>query len=166
MITLNLRSRRTVLLFALLVLGAMSLVLATRAEGTTNTRIAGIIRSHVVSVEEGCESPIGVCLAGNFYGSLYGPNEAVGFLFIPQEDGVIFGKSHVVVHDRQGDLFCTSSSSFDLNFADGNGSPFSDLCIITGGTGHWEGAEGWFHTFGNGGPNGNAAEYRGTIRLP
>ena len=129
-------------------------------------RIAGIIRSHVVTPEEGCESPVGVCLEGNFYGSLNGPNEAVGTLVQgPFEEGVIFGQSHVVVHDRRGDLFCTSSSSFDIA-DDGNGHPFSDLCIITGGTGFWEGAQGWFHTFGNGSANGNAAEYRGTIRRP
>ena len=164
--SLTFTSRRTAIAIVFLLLCGGTLVLATRAEGETDIRIAGIIRSHVVTPEEGCESPVGVCLEGNFYGSLNGPNEAVGTLVEgPFENGVIFGQSHVVVHDRRGDLFCTSSSSFDIA-EDGNGHPFSDLCIITGGTGHWEGAEGWFHTFGNGSANGNAAEYRGTIRLP
>ena len=158
------KSRRPPILFLLLALAALPLLLATRAEGETNMRIAGIIRSQLVTGPE-CTSPVGLCLRGTFYGSLNGPNEAVGFLFIPQPDGVIFGKSHVVVHDRYGDLRCTSSSSFDIA-PDGNNNPFSDLCVITGGTGRYTGAQGWFHTFGNGGPTGNAAEYRGTIRLP
>ena len=158
------KSRRPPILLVLLALAAGTLLMATRAEGETNMRIAGIIRSQLVTGPE-CTSPVGLCLKGTFFGSLNGPNEAVGFLFIPQDDGVIFGKSHVVVHDRLGDISCTSSSSFDLA-PDGNNSPFSDLCVITGGTGRWAGAKGWFHTFGNGGPTGNAAEYRGTIRLP
>ncbi len=163
---LTVHPRRTVAALAFLLLSAGTLMLATRAEGESSMRIAGIIRSRVVTPEQGCESPVGVCLEGNFYGSLNGPNEATGTLVQgPFENGVIFGQSHVVVHDRYGDLFCTSSSSFDIA-EDGNGHPFSDLCIITGGTGRWDGAEGWFHTFGNGSANGNAAEYRGTIRLP
>lgn len=163
MVSHVLKSRRAAALFFFFI-AAIPLLMASRAEGAS-TRIAGIIRSRVVTPAEGCDSPVGVCLEGNFFGSLTGPNEATGFLFLPQPDGVIFGKSHVVIHDRRGDVFCTSSSSFDLA-DDGNGNPFSDLCIITGGTGYWSGAKGWFHTFGNGGPGGNAAEYRGTITRP
>ncbi|MEA2684818.1 MAG: hypothetical protein QOE93_13 [Actinomycetota bacterium] len=161
---LALKTRRTPIILLLLALAVLPLLTATRAEAATQTRLAGIIRSSL-DTSPNCTSPVGLCLKGNFYGSLTGPNTAVGFLFIPQDDGVIFGKSHVIVHDRYGDVFCTSSSSFDVA-NDGNGSPFSDLCIITGGTGKWVGATGWFHTFGNGGANGNAAEYRGLIKTP
>jgi hypothetical protein len=162
---LTLHPRRTAAILAFILLAAGTLLLATKAEGESSIRVAGIIRDRVVTPEEGCQSPVGVCLVGNFYGSLTGPNEGTGTLFLPQPDGVIFGKSKVVVHDRRGDIFCTSSSSFDLA-NDGNNNPFSDLCIITGGTGYWAGAQGWFHAFGNGGPGGTSSEYRGTIRRP
>ena len=142
---------------------ALPLLAVTQAGGAAVTLpIAGTIRSQLVT-GPACPSPIGLCLSGNFYGSITGPNEAVGFFASPQPDNVLFGKSHVVIHTRDGDLRCTSSSSFDLDPASGN--PFSDLCIITGGTGKYAGASGWFHTFGTGSATGNHADYRGTLKL-
>ncbi|MEA2716920.1 MAG: hypothetical protein QOI56_1886 [Actinomycetota bacterium] len=164
MLALRRKTRRIPTLLLMFALASVPLLLTTRAEGAAKTtKLAGILRNQLDPV--GCTSPIGLCLKGNFYGSLTGPNTGVGFLFVPEADGVIFGKSHVVIHDRYGDVQCTSSSSFDTA-ADGNNNPFSDLCIITGGTGKWNGASGWIHAFGNGGSTGNAAEYRGEIRVP
>jgi hypothetical protein len=57
-----------------------------------------------------------------------------------------FSKAHTVIHTAKGDLRCGNEGAlFDLTGAD---HAFVDLCLITGGTGTYDGASGYIQEVG------------------
>ena len=89
-----------------------------------------------------CASATGVCSSFTATGSIKGEGTVFVDTF-PTSDGI--SKAHTVIETRKGNLTCTEIAVFDLVRAD---HPFVDLCIITGGTGIYEGATGYIQEAG------------------
>ena len=56
-----------------------------------------------------------------------------------------YSKAHTVIHTKKGNLTCSEAALFDVIGAD---HAFVDECLITGGTGIYEGATGYIQEVG------------------
>ncbi len=94
-----------------------------------------------------CGAPSGLCTVGTFVGGIRGPYEHELLRSIPWDTpNVIVVSTTMIVHTDDGDLFATGSGA--LSTAPGGRGEFSDLEIISGGTGKWLNASGYLQCVG------------------
>jgi hypothetical protein len=89
-----------------------------------------------------CGSSTGVCSSFTATGSIAG-NGVVSVEALPNAEGI--SKARTVIHTKKGDLRCNEAALFDLV---GSDHAFVDLCLVTGGTGLYEGATGYIQEVG------------------
>lgn len=119
-----------------------------------------------------CPSPVGLCIEGEFSGSVRGAFAVTATSFTPTADtpttAVIHFTGDGVIHARvggkQGDLFFKSAGAFHTV---GTGE-IVDLQFITGGTGALAGASGALRASGTFDPatGSGESEYTGMVCLP
>jgi hypothetical protein len=95
-------------------------------------------------VGPGCVSDSGVCSSFQAIGDISGDG-IVSVATFPTFDVPGYTTAHTVIHTKKGDLRCTEAALFDLVGPD---HAFVDECIITGGTGIYEGATGYIQEVG------------------
>ena len=120
----------------------------------------------------GCPSPVGLCIEGEFSGSVRGAFAVTATSLAPTADTPVTAVVHFtgdgVIHARiggqQGDLFFKSAGAFHTV---GTGE-IVDLQFITGGTGAFAGASGALRASGTFDPatGSGGSEYSGTVCIP
>ena len=143
------RSRPIAVALALVPLAiAASVVLAGASHaGPKSTPLHGHMSDIANFGGPGCTSSTGVCSSFVATGVISGDG-VVSVETLPTPIGVGaegITKAHTVVHTRDGDLRCNEAALFDLG---GTDHPFVDLCLISGGTGRYEGASGYIQEVG------------------
>jgi hypothetical protein len=95
-----------------------------------------------------CDSPVGVCLAGDVSGRIKGAFSFAATSVLTTDDtpttAAIVTTGDAAVATEEGDILCKLTGTLQLT---GDG-PFVSLCVITGGTGRWAGATGYLRTSG------------------
>lgn len=115
-----------------------------------------------------CPSPVGLCFAGQFRGTLNGPAEAVANSLTPTaQAGVVLGDARIVIHDLLGDVAC-SNQQVVFNLSPTSDGEFALLCEVTSGTRRYAGATGYLYGTGNVTPSTGqtSGTYAGKIVLP
>jgi hypothetical protein len=137
------KPRRHAVALALLSLAAAGVV-AVSASNAAPKAIP--LHGHMSNIANfggpGCGSATGVCSSFTAKGSINGDG-VVSVDTFPTADGI--SKAHTVIHTKKGDLTCSEAAIFDLAGAD---HAFVDLCVVTGGTGLYEGATGYIQEVG------------------
>lgn len=116
-----------------------------------------------------CPSPVGVCIEGEFSGSIRGPFSVTGTSFIATADtpttAVVLFTGDGVIHGRignkRGDIFLKTSGA---HLSVGKGE-IVDLQFVNGGTGALAGASGSLRASGTFDPTTGTgeAEYAGEV---
>ncbi|HVF61362.1 MAG TPA: hypothetical protein VNJ70_16255 [Thermoanaerobaculia bacterium] len=92
--------------------------------------------------EPTCGSPIGLCATATLQGSLTANTEFVGTSFLPTVDtattGVVVLTGDNTFHTDSGDFFTKDAIVLSTVGA----GEFSEVDVVTGGTGEWAGATG------------------------
>jgi len=112
-----------------------------------------------------CPSPVGLCFAGQFRGTLNGPALVVANSLTPTaQAGVFLADASVVIHDLRGDVSC-SHQQVIANLTPASDGEFSIVCEITSGTGAYAGATGYLYGTGNAPPGTGQASgtYAGKV---
>ena len=156
------------------VMGAgMALVLmAPRITAESRCRhVTGHYAEHAAA-PTACPSPVGLCIEGEFSGSVRGAFAVTATSLAPTADTPMTAVVHFTgdgaIHTRtggkQGDLFFKSAGAFHTV---GTGE-IVDLQFITGGTGAFAGASGALRASGTFDPatGSGESEYTGTVCLP
>jgi hypothetical protein len=91
-----------------------------------------------------CPSPTGVCSSFTAIGSIQGEG-LVSVDTFPTPEAISISRAHTVITTDKGELRCSEAAIFDLF---GSDHAFVDLCVITGGTGAYEGASGYIQEVG------------------
>jgi hypothetical protein len=133
------------------VLGVLSLtaagvvVVAASSNAASKTKK---LHGHMVNISNffapTCTSASGICSRFDAKGDIKGE----GVVFVdtaPNPDTPSYSKAHTVIHTKKGDLTCTEAALFDVA---GEDHAFVDLCLITGGTGVYDGATGYIQEVG------------------
>lgn len=152
---------------------AVAAVLMTTASVSANSscfQVKGHYEEHFES--NGCNSPVGFCIAGEYGGVIQGDFFGTATSFIPSGDTpttnvVLFTSDSVIhaqVHGKQGDLIVKNAGAYQ-QAGEGN---IVDLQIVTGGTGELAGASGAIRASGLFDPasGAGASDYDGMICLP
>jgi hypothetical protein len=141
-----------------------ALLLVGSASGST----AGVqqVHGHILSQQvtgEGCSSPVGLCTAGRFIGTIKGDFEffATSIFTSGFSPTVFFYTGEIVAHTNQGDFRCIDTGALDVVSPDGQ---FVDLCTVASGTGDWAGATGYIQIVGTfTAAEGGNSDYRGKV---
>lgn len=139
--------RRSLLALGLLPLLAAAILIAGAPIATSSSTA---LHGRMLDIQNfPCDSATGVCSRFTATGSIKGE----GTVFIdtfpapyptPQSRSLV-SAAHTIIETRKGNLTCTELAIFDAPRPD---HPFVDLCIITGGTGIYEGATGYIQEAG------------------
>jgi hypothetical protein len=114
-----------------------------------------------------CPSPVGLCFAGQFRGTLAGPGDgSVNSLTPTAQAGVLLGDGIAVIHDHRGDVVCGHEQVIVSVSQPGDGE-YSFVCEITSGTGRYAGATGYLYGTGHAPPGTgqDSGTYAGKIVL-
>jgi hypothetical protein len=107
----------------------------------------GLLTSHVLTVEQGCTSAIGLCTAGRLDGTINGDFVFTADKLIPSDTpGVFFYTGHIVVDTSRGQVTCQDAGVFQAAPSPPGG--VVDLCTIVAGTGDWAGVLGHIRIHG------------------
>ncbi|MGH7960508.1 MAG: hypothetical protein ACRERD_01625 [Candidatus Binatia bacterium] len=118
------------------------------------------------------ECPLGTvnCATGTMSGDIQGDLEVAINFFLPSPNPleVLYFNGQFAIHTASGDLFCTSNGA--NNIAASSQGEFGEICVITSGTGVYQGASGHLRLFGTSTvvlniPTGKG-DYKGTIITP
>ncbi len=141
---------------------------------TANAQSCRPVNGHYVehAVVENCNSPVGLCIAGEYSGVIKGGFEGTATSLVPTADtpttNALLFTSDSVIHARiggkQGDLIVKNAGVF-RTIGDGE---ILDLQTIIGGTGELAGASGVLRASGtfNSATGTGESEYTGNICLP
>lgn len=150
---------------------AVLLVTASASANAQCRRVRGFYEEHAVDPSS-CNSPIGLCIEGEFSGNVKGAFASTATALQPNGDtpttSVVWftgdGVIHAKIDSREGDIFFKSSGAFQTT-GDGN---IVDLQYITGGTGHLAGITGVIRASGTFNPvtGMGESEYEGLVCLP
>ena len=153
-------------------MAATALMMSTASVYAQNTcyPLNGHYNEHIVT--QNCNSPVGLCIAGDYDGVIQGSFSGAATSLTPSADtpttGVLFFTSDSVIHakvnGKEGDLIIKNAGAFQ-SVGDGN---IVDVQIITGGTGGLVGASGAIRASGlfNPATGTGSSEYDGMICLP
>jgi hypothetical protein len=158
-------SRRSIIGLALVACGCFLALVGTPA-GAAPEEVNGQFRLLSTSGPD-CSSPVGVCMTGAVSGRIKGSFSFTVTSVLTTADtpatGALVTTGDAVVETREGRIDCKLTGTLRL---DGEG-PFVSLCVVTGGTGSWTGAEGYLRTSGtftfDGGGSGS---YDGKVVTP
>lgn len=151
---------------------AVGLTLAITSAGAGASspcfKVKGSYDEHIETA--GCASPVGLCIAGVYAGSLKGDFFGTAITVGPNADtgatGVLTFTSHSVIHAKvrghQGDLLIDNAGVFQPT-APGN---IVDLQSIVGGTGDLAGATGAIRASGVFVDGAGTSDYEGQVCLP
>jgi hypothetical protein len=124
------------------------------------------------SVTEGCDSPVGFCIAAEYRGVIKGASFGTATAIFPTDDTATTNVLHFItdsviharVHGKLGDLFIKNAGAFQ-SVGEGN---IVDLQTITGGTEELTGASGAIRASGlfDSDTGQGSSEYEGMICLP
>lgn len=154
-------------------MGALALLLvSTSASAAANCRrVHGFYEEHAADPNS-CPSPVGLCIEGEFSGSIKGMFTSTATSLQPSADtpatAVLWftgdGVTHAKVKGKQGDILFKSAGAFQST-GEGN---IVDVQVITGGTGELTGISGVIRASGLFDPVAGMgeSEYEGTICLP
>lgn len=154
-----------------MVLGALALMLtATNANAQSSCQM---VIGHYVeqAVQENCNSPVGLCIAGEYSGMIKGAFEGTATSIVQTADtpttGVLLFTSDSTIHakvlGKTGDLIIKNAGAFR-----NPGGDIVDLQAIIGGTGDLAGASGALRASGtfDFATGMGESEYIGSICLP
>lgn len=114
----------------------------------------------------GCLSRIGLCATGAFTGDIAGTIAFTGTSFTETDDtpttSVVFVTGDNVITTDSGILY-TKDAIVLQQAAPGN---FTEVDVVVGGTGVWDGASGTITAGGVFGANGGEGRYKGEICTP
>jgi hypothetical protein len=123
------------------------------------------------AVQDGCQSQVGLCIAGEYAGIIKGAFEGAATSLMPvlaeknQETGVLLFTSDSLIHARvngkEGDLGIKNAGAYDTS-----GGDIIDLQRIVGGTGDLAGASGVLRASGTFVNGIGESEYMGSVCLP
>jgi hypothetical protein len=148
---------------------AIVAAVAALVAATNATSSSSAIHGRMLNISNfPCASATGVCSSFTATGSIKG----TGTVFIdtfptpyptPQSRSLV-SAAHTIIETRKGNLTCSELAVFDAPLPD---HPFVDLCIITGGTGVYEGATGYIQESGtfDFAANVGQLEYIGKLEL-
>ena len=153
------------------VFAAVALTLtATSANAQACHKVAGHYVEH--AVVENCDSPVGLCIAGEYSGVIKGNFEGDATSLVPSADtpttnALLFTSDSVIhahIHGKEGDLIVKNAGVFRTV---GEGE-ILDLQTIVGGTGELAGATGVLRASGsfNSATGTGESEYIGNVCLP
>lgn len=158
--------RSTPLIFATV---ALAFTVTTASAQSCKTVVGHYIEHAVI---EGCNSPAGLCIAGEYSGVIKGAFEGQATSLVPTADtpttaALLFTSDSVIharIHGKEGDLIVKNAGVFRST---GDGE-ILDLQTIIGGTGELAGASGVLRTSGTFDPatGMGESEYVGTVCLP
>jgi hypothetical protein len=161
------RRRRSLLGLGLLPLVAAAILIVGAPTATSGS---STIHGRMLDIQNvPCQSATGVCSTFTATGSIKGD----GLVFIdtfpaphpsPQSRFLV-SAAHTIITTKKGNLTCSELAIFDAPRPD---HPFVDLCIITGGTGFYEGATGYIQEVGtfDFASNRGQLEYTGKLERP
>jgi hypothetical protein len=136
------------------VLGVLSLtaagvvVVAGSSNAASNTKK---LHGKMVDIQNfggpGCSSPTGVCSRFTAKGDIKGEGlvEVETFPAADAPGYPAYSRANTVITTKKGNLTCNEAALFDVP---GEDHAFVDLCIISGGTGIYEGATGYIQEVG------------------
>jgi hypothetical protein len=151
----------------------MALVPATAHDGPSARcrTVNGHYAEHAVDPNS-CPSPVGLCIEGEFSGTIRGGFTSTATSFTPTADTPLTavvpftgdGTIHARIDGRRGDAFFKSAGAFHTV----DRGEIVDLQFITGGTGAFAGASGALRASGTFDPIAGCGEsqYSGTICVP
>ncbi|RIK30889.1 MAG: hypothetical protein DCC55_37170 [Chloroflexi bacterium] len=150
---------------------AVLLVTASASANGHCRRVRGFYEEHAADPNS-CNSPIGLCIEGEFSGNVKGTFASTATALQPNNDtpttSVVWftgdGVIHAKIDSREGDIFFKSSGAFQTT-GDGN---IVDLQYITGGTGGLTGITGVIRASGTFNPitGMGESEYEGLVCIP
>ncbi len=154
-------------LFAVAVAAALFTAPAGKTSAAAKCKnVRGHVTSHTVT--ENCNSPIGLCAAGRFYGAIRGEFFLVGTSLTPTQDtpvtGVYIFTGDDVIKTREGDIYTKDAGA--LNLTPGSTGDDVSIVTITGGTGKYAGATGTLRAYGTFSESGGEFSYEGEICTP
>lgn len=95
-----------------------------------------------------CSSSVGICMTGSVSGRIKGTFSFTATSLVPTLDtptlGVIVTTGDATVDTRGGTIACKLTGTLQVT----DEGPFVGLCVVTGGTGDWEGVTGYLRTTG------------------
>jgi hypothetical protein len=134
-------------------------------------RVHGVYEEHAADPNS-CQSPVDLCIEGEFFGNVKGNFASTATSFQPSVDtpttSVVWftgdGVIHAKIDSREGDILFKSSGAFQTT-GDGN---IVDLQYITGGTGELAGISGVIRASGTFNPATGIgeSEFEGMVCLP
>jgi hypothetical protein len=159
-------SRRSVLelvVLSIVIAGAVAIVASSSAGGSRSHSIEG----RMVDISNfPCASATGVCSSFRAKGDLKGNGVVFVDSFPAQTatppNGIAVSNAHTVLTTKKGELHCVEAALFDLNPGD---HAFVDVCLITGGTGIYDGATGYIQEAGTFDFEANVGELEYTGKL-
>ena len=159
------RSRRWPVVVCLAVC-ALVLAFVGPAASAAPESVNGFFRVEAATGPD-CTSAAGVCLAGDVSGRIKGRFSFAATELIPTTDtpttGVLVTIGDAVVDTDDGEIACKMTGSLQV----GGDGPFVSICIVTGGTGKWEGATGYLRTTGTFAFDaGGTGTYDGKVVVP
>jgi hypothetical protein len=156
---------------AVLAVAAAGLTLLGGGSATAQSlchTVQGTYDEHPVS---GCDSPVGLCIAGTYYGAIRGPFEGAATTLVETADTPtstvrLFTSDSSIsasVAGREGTLLIKNAGAFTGN-PDGS---IVDLQTIVGGTDELAGASGSLRASGTFMfPDGGSSHWTGVVCLP
>lgn len=144
------RLRRKSALLLAAVLGASVLALNVTGAGAATRNVGG---QFTFGAETLLDCPLGsvLCTKGNFTGNLAGPFTNVITSLLPSPNaGVSFFSGRLTLHSDVGDLRCGLNGAQNALSTDGE---FAEICVVTGGTGQYQGATGHLELTGTSSAN-------------
>lgn len=152
---------------------AVTALLVTSAgvsAGPSCKKVEGHYVEHIVT--ENCNSPVGLCIAGEYFGDVRGAFFGAATTLAPTADtpatAVLLFTSDSTIHARisgkEGDLTIKNAGAFQSNGA----GHIVDLQFITGGTGQLNGVTGAIRASGtfDSATGMGESDYEGEICLP
>jgi hypothetical protein len=158
-------SRRWVAGLALVAAGSVLALVGTPA-GAAPEKVNGQFQLQSTSGPD-CSSPVGVCMTGTVSGRIKGSFSFTVTSVLTTADtpttGALVTTGDAVVETRDGRIDCKLTGTLVLD----EEGPFVSLCMVTGGTRAWTGADGYLRTtgtftFGAGG----SGSYDGKVTAP
>ena len=152
------------IVLAALGLAAAAMAVAVDPASAVSGSVVGKFQTDVMFNEECQAASADICAVGATTGNLKGAfTFGVSGLEVTSETSIARFSGDATVETKDGTLTCKNAAALHLT-SDG---AFVSLCVVTGGTGEWEGASGYLQVRGTFSFDGAASgEYVGRIDRP
>lgn len=147
-------------------LGVMPIVGQTSAAPQAKT-VQGHIETHLVSVEDGCTSPVGLCTTGKIIGDIQGELTFIASTLTPAPNQgtqpVYFYTGDIIIRTKDGTITAVDAGVFDL--VTGGAGDLTTLSPSQG-VGKWAGVTGQLRISGACIEGTCSSDYQGTVQFP